>query len=583
MKNNKARADLFHWFGFGIVAVIAAVLLFYYTGPTGDIILWVRPLFLNKLHLLREWKWPYFTPAICGGFLLAADPQNPMFTIYQLLSPFFTNQYTVIQVGKFLTTLIFASGMTLWLEEFGIKNLRARIYTAFIIVTSGYWIIQYSIAAIPMDSLSFLPWLFWAAEKLLKHKASRQQVLRWIATVALFSFLLLNIGQHWFQFVFLYIVGRVVAELLFRLLKKPSSPHIIQTIGIFGASVALALLMSSHRIGSIVFYAVMHFPREIGITQIFGSIRYELVVLARALFDSRIITQHLTDKHLGGWWEWTAYLSIFSLVPIAIGLSKIKSFKNKICFAGMGITVILQLLFCRYGELVEAYRRYVPGVKNMSWYFRGRILVVYLLAVLIAKGFEVLLSGPKKYSRILAALAVLLCVGSVSEQLFTYYRGEVLGVGDWRYKTSDFKYPEKLTAFETSEKILEKREIYHLSQGVGEAGCYDPPLLGYKNEYFKSQVKAGPIETPANDRYANISDVPKIFGPSGLGGYYKSVAWPRWPKSDRDGLNRFLEFRQVTEPPFLLKVLSAMSMLGFLIFIGLWTKVVLDWKKRRTH
>jgi len=65
---------------------------------------------LIKKHLLSEFSFPYFTPARCGGFLLGADGQVYIFSLYPLVHFFIPHVIWSMKITNLLLSVILAAG-----------------------------------------------------------------------------------------------------------------------------------------------------------------------------------------------------------------------------------------------------------------------------------------------------------------------------------------------------------------------------------------------------------------------------------------------------------------------------------------
>ena len=77
---SKTEAQLIALIGVGFLLFISL-----FNDPDGDFGFVSSQLYWTKAHLLNSLEFPYFTPALCGGFLLGAEPQNTIFTLLQLI------------------------------------------------------------------------------------------------------------------------------------------------------------------------------------------------------------------------------------------------------------------------------------------------------------------------------------------------------------------------------------------------------------------------------------------------------------------------------------------------------------------
>src|SRR5262249_12965210 len=122
-----------------IIGVLSAP-LFLTSHLGGDATMFITHLYLNKIHLAHEWSIPYFTPAVCGGFTLAADAQNPLFTLAQPISLMLSDQDLALRISAWFYTVILGLGFFRWLRWFGVKESGPRAMASVILALNGWWV-----------------------------------------------------------------------------------------------------------------------------------------------------------------------------------------------------------------------------------------------------------------------------------------------------------------------------------------------------------------------------------------------------------------------------------------------------------
>lgn len=542
-----------------------ASLFFLFTRIGGDAGHFVSHLFLNRIHLAQEWSIPFFSPFQCFGFVQAANPENPLFSIFQVLSFLIPNQFIALQVGLVICTIIFALGLSKWFHFFGLRDQTIMSLTALIVVSSGYWFSHMKVGHVSFHGIIYLPWIFWLLEKKLQSAPTKGYA--WLKEVLIFTpllFLLLNSGHVWVPIFLVLLFGRVISHLVpfhSRQLKP-----LFRAAWLFTVAGGFALLLSSYRIGAIFTYSLAHFPREIPVLGVFGGIRYSVIASFRALFDAEILTQGLSEKHLGEWWEWSAYLGVTSIPVILMGvyfLPRIIRFRP---LWGLLIAAVLQFLLLKGTTFAELIR-ILPGLSGLSHFFRGSIVFVLLFGVILAVGLEGFRSRfPQKLGLVVYFIPLII----LADLIQVYRQAGHLDARPSKLERVNYQWSERATNVLDSKSTrgLKGGFIEAITAGQVPSHCYSTGLLGYGNEHFHSQVKAGPI-LRSKGKVHNLNDVMTIFGPKGEGGVYKEKPWPLWPKSETKKLKRFLTFEQVVDRPRILEGFRWISFLAWIVYFGL--------------
>lgn len=514
---------------FFIIIVAIVFLCLFLLLPVGESGFFLPHLYLNRVHLLQEFRMPYFTPGLCGGFLLAANPQSPIFSLAQAVSLAVSNVALATAVSQVLATLIFGIGLYKWFWWFGIHHRAARKFGVLTIVLSGYWISK--CVQIPVQSLAFIPWLMhWIEKTLVEFKSPRAfKYSSSLLQAVTLLFLLFNQGHYW-PIVFLFVVSsRFIVELL--MVRDGRYKFVFQTAGFLAVSVTFALIMSMPRLIGTFAFALKNFSRDPAAWQIVGSFPLLFEKIAKGFFDSRVLTQSVTDPMLGNASEYTNYVGMITIPILVLGLWNIK---NGIIRQGGGraLTALLLAAFCqviltRTTHAVDLLRFFFPFLSQMYNFWRGSIIYTLCYGLLVCCGYQYLLQKRPAISLIAVLFVSLHCINV----LYVYHHmPNFLSV-----KSSPF------LAVDESPKIS-MCDQHHLF------GCYDP-ILGYSNEFWKTQTVGGSVYGAVESNYYNMNDIKKMFGGNEEKGYFKTAAWPLWPKSDAEDFEKFVHFKQVMPLP----------------------------------
>ena len=509
-------------------------------------------LIWTKVHLQHYLEYPYFTPALCGGFLLGADPNSTIFTFVQLMFVFVADPLVAWRLALFLASVFFAIGGARLFRIIGVRGESAQAIGGWILPLSGYWLGHRMHIAIL--GISFLPWLMVEAisQSIAAGSDNRPLSPTWwrrVVTSAAMIFLLINSGHFW-PLPGLFLLGPVLVASGWNVFWKNGSRGFMVALSSFFLGAVLALAMSSLRFAAIFTFAVQAFPREVGIFGVIGDTKYLVITLLRSFFDFTVITGHEPSGMLGGFHEWTAYMGLLSLPLILIGIVCAKP-KEK-WFYGLLVSSILQLILTRTSHFGELFRTFVPALKEISWYYRGIIVHVFTASFFVALGVQRL----TRMTRwpIASIIFILLILDFSVVYIIS---------GTWSPVTEPVV---QLTKMESAYAYDDPNPAFFDDRRVA---CYNP-ILGYTAGSFHSQVGNGSILNENILGFYNINDVRALFSPQGRSGIYRTEPWPLWLVADRIVLDEFLMFKQVNELPpmfFWIRIVCITGWIGFVLAI----------------
>lgn len=514
-------------------------------------------LYWTKVHLLHHWEFPTFSPAVCGGFLLGADPQEQIYTIFQFIYIFVNHPKNAMRIGFTLLGFIMAFGTARVFRRTGIQSSSAAWLGGFAVVLNGYWMTHTKSGHLGGHGIAYIPWILdWLLIQttLTSHDRKIQSLSRDLAILTILLFVVLNSGYVWFQ-VSLFLVGAFIIFAALKIRKQ-----IFWILGLFCAGGVLALGLSIHRITRVFYYALSAFPRDVGFFGVVGDFPILFQLMFRSFFDFEIITLKQSEGMLGPPWEWTAYMGITAIPFLIWGIWRWLKVRPYWGYAFL-VASILQIILTRTTHFGSLLRSIIPGMKGISWYYRGVIVIVFFSVYLMTLGVDHL--SRMKFNRRgwlipIFGLLLFLDLGS------TYYIGGVLT-------------PE-MTPFET---ILIPSEYSNLPKDVWQGSRYcDNSILGYLAERFHSQAQAGDPRTEIQPGFFNLNDVREFATDHGRTGVYTREKWPLWPQKDRNEFEQFLRFKQVHQDPWFFSLFTPIAMLSLLILVLL---IGSGLRRDRTH
>ena len=536
------------------IACLGLVGIIYLLMPTGgDALAGLVPHFaLLRFHLLNEMAIPYFTPAKCAGWVLAGHPKNLLFTTFTPLALLIPNSYTAVKMAHAIHTFAFGTGLYAWFRWFGVKNQIARLFAAVLISFSGYWILK-TIGG-HQDVLygsALAPWILVVIENLLSEEPKTRSRYLGLFLVLTGLFVLLVNSVYWLWIVLPLLVARAVIELMY--FRKSQARLVLTGFGVMFLSSVLAVLLSAPALAGVFEFSMQAFPRNAGHFQVIGDWRWLLEMLLRSFFDSRIVVESLGDGALGSRNEYANFIGVISLPLMAAGLFRLRNLLRSRAFRGLVVAAIFQVLLVRTTHVADLVRMVLPVLSSLTWYWRGSINLLLLYVVVVAAGAEFLLS---KRQRVLTLACFTLMALNLGELGLVYNRADILSL----------EKPDVFSNTINSEEYFSQPVSPHSMNTGWQMWCWDT-LTGYQSEFNHSLAKGGPVFL--QDGSINMVDIRVLFGAAGKGGYFKDHTWPLWPASDREELEKFLNFKQIMPIPFRLQMINSVSAILWIGYITL--------------
>lgn len=536
------------------VALALFSCLYVFLPEGGDAVAGLVPHFaLLRFHLLNEIALPYFTPAKCAGWVLAAHPKNLVFTTFTPLALLIPNSYTAVKMAHAIHTFAFGTGLYAWFRWLGIKNPVARLFGAVLCSTSGYWILK-TVSAGHVDVLygsALAPWILVVIENLLSEEPKTRNRYLGLFVVLAGLFVLLVNSVYWLWIVLPLLVARVIFEVL--CLRRSRARSVLMGFGVMLLSSVVAIVLSAPALAGVYEYSMQAFPRNAEHYQVIGDTRWLLRMLVRSFFDSRIVVESLHDGALGGRHEYTNFIGLISLPLMAVGLFRIKTVLRSRAFGGLVVAAAFQLLLVRTTHVADFARMVLPVLNSLTWYWRGSINLLLLYVAVVAAGVELLLTSRHRVFTLVCFSLMMLNLGELG---WVYNRAGLLSL----------EKPDFFANTMNSEEYFAKPVFPHSSNTGWQMWCWDT-LAGYQSEFYNSLAHGGPVFQ--EDGTINMVDIRVLFGAAGKGGYFKDHPWPLWPAGDREELLRFLNYKQIMPVPLHLQVINSLSAVLWVFYLAL--------------
>lgn len=545
---------------YAVLALFSCLFVFLPEG--GDATLGLVPHFaLLRFHILNEFAIPYFTPAKCAGWVLAAHPKNFLFSTFTLLAFLIPNSYTAVKMSHAIHTFAFGTGLYAWFRWLGIKNPVARLCGAVLISFSGYWILK-TVYVGHVDVLygsALAPWILVVIENLLSEEPKTRNRYLGLFVVLTGLFVLLVNSVYWLWIVLPLLVARVVIEVLY--FRKSQMWRVLTGFGVMLLSSVVAIVLSAPALAGVYEYSMQAFPRNAEHFQVLGDTRWLLEMLVRSFFDSRIVVENLPDGVLGGPHEYTNFIGLWSLPLMAVGLFRLKNMLHSRTFVGLVFASIFQLALVRTTHTADLMRMVFPVLNSLTWYWRGSINLLLLYVVVVAAGAELLLAS-RHHVVTLACFALMML--NLGELGMVYNRAGLLSL----------EMPDFISNTMNSEEYFSQPVFPHSGNTRWQMWCWDT-LTGYTGGYNHSLAHVGSIiryhiinSREPRGIAINMVDIRALFGEAGRVGYFKDHPWPHWPAPDRELVN-FLNFKQIMPVPLRLQVINSLSAVVWAFYLTL--------------
>jgi len=534
---------------------IAMLLLFFIVknlgGDSGNVS-W--RLSLTRFHLVHQFAMPYFSPAHCGGFHLAADAQDLIFTLYTLVASFVPNVDWAVKITNLLASLVLGTGIFVFLGYLGILNLTARIFTAILVVSSGYWVCHMAQGGHAWaHGFAYLPWVLICMEEILRLEIrfDRRYFIFFLSLTGLF-FLLINSGYYWLQVAAPVILLRLMIELVLSGRERKIQAFKTGTILL---AVFAALTLSFPRLAGVYEFQLKKFPRmggEVNPFQIIGGQKW-FDLTFRSYFDGSIISGNKTDKFMGDPWDYSNFIGLCALLPLVWGLWNCRPWVKSRLFICLALAAMYQLALTQGDPVLCTLRFFVPLFKQITWYARGSAIVLLFLAALIAIGYESLIKQSKKIPFYI--IAVLMTANLIE---IVYVQATQI----------NFKMDPPLV--DLMHDI--NPPPYPADKPWGQ--CLLGYVFGYDHENpAQLQAKLDPgasVYDEPRPGFYNMHDVRVLASAQADGGYYLKEKWPLWPRKDAKALQEFIHYKQVVALPLWLSIGNWVSLFLWFIFFLCW-------------
>ncbi len=516
---------------------------------------------LTKTHLKHEWSMPYFSPAHCGGFHLAADAQDFIFSIYMAVSFLIPNTLFSVKLTNLLLSIILIIGIYKWLGIFNISERFVKLFGGILGAITGYWMVNITQGGhLWAHGFAYTPWILWLVEYFLETKPvlTRPYFAKLLSLMGMF-FLLINSGYYWLQVAFPLILSRMFVFWFSCIHSRNMREGLQKTFAIALAGLG-GIILSLARLAGVYEFQLKKFPRQggmVGHMQVIGNNIQLMKAYIVSFFDPALTINAPRDPMMGFMWDHNNYFGVVTVIPLVLGLIALnKVIKNK-AFWALVVACLFQVALTRTTHMADLERMIIPIFKQITWYWRGSGILVLFLIVLVSVGLDFFIRRGREIGHYLSLLLMIgICL-------------DIFWVQEHQIKFT-FK-PESYRIYQRPSQPTDPLIYPYGTCKIGDIFGYgneNPPQISVSDGSVFDKPKRG------GNEYYNLHDVRVLGSSCADGGYFLSHNWPLFPKKDKDVFERFINYHQIVPlPPYLL-ALNWLCLMGWVVYITLISRLI---------
>ena len=460
-----------------------------------DFDVFVTYLFANKISFLYYHEFPYFSSYIGGGFFVWSNPQTIFFSVPQLISLIFNNQWLAIRISICALSSISMLGMFQLLKQLEITNIWCRLFGAIVYTFSGFIVSHFIMGHISFHNIIYIPWL--AAAFIWSYRNDKFSY-----SIPILIALMVYAGQN---VPSIFIIFILLSFLTFTKLKR------------FIGYLILGVLLSLPKIVG-AYQLLSWFPRKVEMGYISHFWIQTFNIFIRALmWPNQVWANFKVDNTLSPW-ELNGYVGILVLIFTVIFLIYYKRFLKQKKFILSMLLLIIVSVFLYPGDLNPAWKYLSKNIIFGSLHIPSRFigLMALPLACFASFGLSQIENKLKKYNNlILIGLCVLVFWDyfRINQPYFDHVQNNCT-IDNTTYfkKENPFKHVKGPDWSLFGSTIFESDYMFtYLQNNTGILQFYEA-LLGYDTYVFlrRSLVREGDLSLYVKD--PNISV--KLVSPS---------------------------------------------------------------------
>jgi hypothetical protein len=275
---------------------------------------------------------------------------------------------------------------------------------------------------------------------------------------------------------------------------------------------------------------------------------------------------------LGLPWDYNNFIGLAAILPLLVGLFKIKTLWKHRVFVSLVLASLGHLAVLRTTRAGDLVRMIFPVFQSITWHWRGNAILLFLAAIFVAYGYEQIFRwGSRK--RIIVLLGAGLMFLNLGEIIYANHKL--------------FVFPPQPPFNEIMKPYVPPPKNPLISHW---APCNIDNLFGYGNS-CPAQLSITACEgayewnvsvylEPQSGFY-NMHDVRRLAGPEAKGGYYLKHDWPLWPKADAAEFERFIHYKQVVPIPARLRAMNMISGLSWVAYVVFFLGLVIAGRRKK--
>lgn len=530
----KERA--WHLSGFLIAMAVITYMLTHFKTSAGNIghdyyHQFVR-LFIGALHFWQNgWSVPNYTPALCGGIGIFADPQSAYYSIPQFLTFFFEPWTSTIIT---LTVFYLFGYWGFYLLARRLLNLPIWLahLSGLLFITNGFSFSHLYVGHLTHHTFLLFPWyLYLLLVPYPKQPAPMLRLFSALSFTVLLSYLLYSGSVHMI-IVFLFATLLCVPTLISRLISTRQER--VRALDLI-AGVALCGLIGLSKIYAIHNYSTGFYIRGIDFApgSVVGNVLRYFWFLPQMTEPAWVWANILM-----GAWEYLGFVSKLTIPALIIaGLLSVKKSLNR-----PSILVIVSTSMIAFTIVGLAFN----ALDNSSWPFMKsyhnpiKILGAFVPFFCLFAGYGLMLATQTIINAdgrfkpaFFIVLVVIICSEFVVYSGFFFDRG--LGA-EFGYHPALYNETKKLGRLPPIMKITDTENDWNaIAVNSSRLHCYEPSF-GYRHEAFKHRLVVGSTDQ-VTDGFYNLTHPGCLVYPN----YFKCERFSRISHSEGGEFKKFAE------------------------------------------
>lgn len=509
-------------------------------------------LTLGAIHFWQNgFSLPQFTPSLCGGIPLLADPQSYYFSLPQLLS-FVVDPYeaSLLTIALFYA-LGFWGAFRLGSKGLGL-SVESSALAAVLFTLNGFSFANLFVGHLTHYSYLLFPWLIALPLEGLRTR----EVSRFLSFTLLWIYCIFGGAIH------IAVVFAFGLLLFLPFLKKRSGATTKMMVAWFGGALSLALLCCAAKIVSAYLYSAQFVTRPIDAPE--GPLWITWLRYFWFIPSHTPQELHFSGIVMGAW-EFVGFTSKLTIAGLIAWLFRRREIDKRLCLTTMAIAVLIILV--GYGQPLN---RFLPFLAHYHNPIKIWSCFIPLFCLITASAFDRLAKGRPEKTRRLLLLIMLAAILGEFNSLSGFFVKTGAGIS-FPYESDRYYNLKKIGKLPPVLTVVNDptMDFLGIPAGFSSLQCYEP-LFGYDRKGMHSTVVPGPAQS-VSAGYFNLNHPGCFLYPE----HFHCRAWDRIPSSYRQQFEAFRNGEAVFEIPLWHRLMYAIDLLlilglclGTLVLLG---------------